>query len=283
MNKTEKPAITCAKSGFFTAICADSVSRIKRTISILSSIIILVVITIPCLAVTLPQTRLLPRLVDKANLLSASEEKALLAKLDEISERQHCDVVIVTVYSLGGKRVEAYADDFFDYNGYGYGENKDGILLLLSMEYRDETTSMHGLGSKAISDSDDEEIFQKISADLRSGHYYNAFNTYADECDSYLTNYGKMSPSSILTALVFGIIIAFIGTGIMKGKLKSVRSQPLASNYVKEGSFVLTENRDIFLNKKITSVPIPKSTSSSGGSSRTSSSGRTHTGTSHKF
>ena len=28
-----------------------------------------------------------------------------------------------------GKTAQAYADDYYDYNGYGYGENDDGILL----------------------------------------------------------------------------------------------------------------------------------------------------------
>lgn len=61
------------------------------------------------------------RLVDEADLLSDAEEKDLLSKLDEISERQKCDLVIVTVKDLGGKTPEAFADDYFDYNGYGQG------------------------------------------------------------------------------------------------------------------------------------------------------------------
>lgn len=64
-----------------------------------------------------PEERILPRLADEADLLSSEEETALLENLDEISERQQCDVVVVTVNSLEGKTAEAYADDYFDYNG----------------------------------------------------------------------------------------------------------------------------------------------------------------------
>ena len=39
-------------------------------------------------------------------------------ELDEISEKQQCDVVVVTENSLDGKSAQDYADDFFDYNGY---------------------------------------------------------------------------------------------------------------------------------------------------------------------
>ena len=49
---------------------------------------------------TIPDTRLLPRLTDEADLLTDAEEEELLTKLDEISERQQCDVVVATVNSL---------------------------------------------------------------------------------------------------------------------------------------------------------------------------------------
>ena len=85
----------------------------------------------------LPDERLLPRLVDGADLLDDSEEAGLQEKLDEISERQQFDVAVVTTDTLEGKTPQAYADDFYDYNGYGMGADKDGILLLISMEDRE--------------------------------------------------------------------------------------------------------------------------------------------------
>lgn len=61
----------------------------------------------------IPETRQLPRLVDRADLLSELEEEELEARLDEISERQAADVVVVTVNSLDGKSAQDYADDFY--------------------------------------------------------------------------------------------------------------------------------------------------------------------------
>ena len=43
-----------------------------------------------------------PRLVDKAELLSDSEKTELLYILDEISERQQVDIIVLTVPSLEG-------------------------------------------------------------------------------------------------------------------------------------------------------------------------------------
>ena len=64
-----------------------------------------------------------PRLVDDAGLLDYDEFNDLTSRLDRISENQQIDVVIVTVDSTGNRSLEEYADDYFDYNGYGYGED----------------------------------------------------------------------------------------------------------------------------------------------------------------
>ena len=55
-------------------------------------------------AQTIPEERQMPRLVDDADLLDSTEEILLEEKLDEISERQQCDIAVVTVNGLSGKR-----------------------------------------------------------------------------------------------------------------------------------------------------------------------------------
>ena len=77
------------------------------------------------------------RVVDEADLLTDDEESMLMATLDGISQEHLVDVVVVTVDSTGEKTPMEYADDYFDYNGYGFGENFDGVILLVSMEYSD--------------------------------------------------------------------------------------------------------------------------------------------------
>ena len=98
------------------------------------------------------------RVVDMADLLTDSEEQALNAQLREISERQQMDVVVVTVDSTDGKTPMEYADDYFDYNGYGYGESRDGVLLLISMEERDWWVTTTGRGEKAVDGAGLDEI-----------------------------------------------------------------------------------------------------------------------------
>ena len=66
-------------------------------------------IPFPSKAAQIPDERLGPRLADQEELLTTEEQEELLARLDEISERQQCDVVIVTVASIEGKTATEYA------------------------------------------------------------------------------------------------------------------------------------------------------------------------------
>ena len=58
----------------------------------------------------------------------------------------------VTADTINGETPMAYADDYYDYNGYGAGADNDGILLLLSMEDRDWWISTTGYGIDAFTD-----------------------------------------------------------------------------------------------------------------------------------
>ena len=198
------------------------------------------------------------RVVDMAELLDDSEEASLLSKLDEISERQKLDVVVVTVNTLDGKTPMDYADDFYDYNGYGFGEQYDGVLLLVSIEDRDWWISTSGYGITAFTDAGIEYISEKFLSDLSSGNYADAFTKYAELCDEFITQARTGEPydtnnmpkgpfkvfTSLFISLIVGLIVALVVTGRMKGKLKTVRLQPAASEYVKSDSMILTIIRE---------------------------------------
>lgn len=243
------------------------------------------------------------RIADWAELLSESEEAELSDRLDEISERQKFDIVIVTLDSLEGADIVAYADDFFDYNGYGFGEGKDGILFLISMEERDWCISTSGYGITAFTDAGQEYLSEKFLPYLSDGAYADAFQTFAEWCDDYITQARVGTPydvdnipvepfsplGALIIAVVVGFVVSFIVTGIMRLSLHSVFSEPAADSYMKKDSLRLTKNYDLFLYKNVTRTEKPKETStstsgSSGGSTtHVSSSGNTHGGSKGKF
>lgn len=245
----------------------------------------------------------LPRLVDMADLLSDEEEADLSGLLDEISRRQQVDVVVVTVDSMEGASAMVYADDFYDYNGYGYGDGRDGILLLISMDERDWYISTCGFGITALTDAGREYISEIFVNDLSMGDYAAAFTSFAKLCDNFLTQAKTGEPYdvdflpkepfepflSLVTAFAIAFVIALISTGIMKGQLKTVHSQTAADNYMKQDSMKLTRKNDLFLYKKVdrrrreTASSSGSSSSSGGSRTHTSSSGTTHGGGGGKF
>lgn len=281
----------------------------KRLAGMLAALL-LAVVAPAILALPVSAADDLPRLSDMADLLSDSEESELSDLLDEISERQQVDIVVVTVESMEGETAEVYADDFFDYNGYGFGDERDGILFLISMAERDWHITTRGYGITAVTDAGREYIAEEFQFDLSEGEYAAAFTTFANLCDDFITQAKNGQPYDIdnmptdpvtyfagnfILAFAIAFVIALIATGMMRLQLKSVFGQSTASDYMKQGSLQLTKKNDLFLYKKVErkkkeqeSKPVSTAPSSpprpTGGSkTHISSSGAKHGGGGGKF
>lgn len=217
----------------------------------------------------------------------------LQKELANISSNQQMDIVIVTVNDLDGETPRDYADDFYDFKCYA----EDGVLLLISMENSDWYISTSGYGITAVTDAGREYMAEQFVHDLGDGDYYDAFVTYADLCDEFINMARSGDPfdvddlpkedfnyiRSLLVSLGIGLVVALIIIGRMKGKLKTVRRQAEAAEYVKTGSMKVTQSRDLFLYKHIDRHAKPKESTSGGSRTHTSSSGRTHGGGGGKF
>ena len=238
------------------------------------------------------------RLNDAANLLTDSEEAELLAKLDEISLRQQMDVAVATVTNLGNCDTAAEcADEVYEFSGFGYGQSKDGLMLLISAEERDWAISTCGYGITVFTDAGIEYIGKQIKGELSDGNFAGAFDKFADLCDDFITQARTGEPYDVKNlpkeplsliwipiAIVVGFVLSLIIVGRMKAKLKTVRFQAAASNYIKDNSLNINERRDLFLYNTVTRTAKPKNDDSGGGSStHTSSSGTTHGGGGGKF
>ncbi len=221
------------------------------------------------------------RVVDDYGVLDATLLQSLNEKMDEISVRHNVDVALLITANPGEKSYEAFADDYFDYNGYGIGENFDGIMLVYFVEGGDNGNGyVHittcGMGIDAITDANEDAIFDRIASDIVSGNYEYAFTEYADMCDEYITDITTFDAGfNLVVAVAVGFIVAAIVTGSMKSKLKSVKAKNEASSYLKPGSLMITDSRDFFLYRQITYT---KKAESSSSNTHTSSSGRTHGG-----
>ncbi len=240
-------------------------------------------ILLSCLLTLLPVAASEPPLVvDGADLLSASEEGDLLTELKTLRESYACDVAVITVTSLGGKSAMAYADDYYDDNGYGYGPDDDGILLLIAIEERQWAIFTYGLGQEVLTEAALDRIEDDMVPDLSRGDYAGACRSFASGCEEALQNPSGFSwKTTLLISLVVGIILAFVTVSVMKGQLISVKSRNEANDYVRRDSLNLRNARDIYLYRTVSRVR--RDTDSSGGRTHRSSSGRSHGGRSGSF
>lgn len=237
----------------------------------------------------LPTERLLPLVVDNANLLSDSEEKALTERLEAISDRFELDLAVVTVNDFGGKTPEAFADDFYDYNGYGRGENADGALLVYKPGQQGDRRlqiSTCGKAIEAFSDADISNTIDSLKNYIIDGDYIGAFQAFADRSEYEFEK--KFEPSVsvfwIPVCLIIGFIVSFVIMKIATSSLKSIRRKVDAADYASNVS--VTNRSDTFLYRNVSKTPIPRESSSSGGSggsTHTSSSGRSHGGGGSSF
>lgn len=219
-----------------------------------------------------------PRLVDNACLLDPSEEERVLKELDRISELHEVDVVVITANDLlGYYDVEDAAKNAYPYLGY----SENGIMVYISMSTRDVRVQLFGSLYDYISDEECSDIREEITPYLSNGDYETAFLTFAKECDDIITDATHFPVAKkIFFSLVIGIVIALVVTGILKGQLNSVRHQPFANNYLKQGSLNITLSNELFLYRNITRRR--RQTNNSSGSSGGGGGGRSG-GSSGKF
>lgn len=208
----------------------------------------------------------MPLLVDAADLLSDWEEEQTLHLLEQVRDELQVELVIVTMDSLGGHSADAVIEAFYDEYGYGYGTNRDGVCLLVAMAERDYRILANGFGADAISMSEIYDIGDDVAYYLSDGDYADAFDTFIDRCiyeirvetNGVPFNFGM----SLLISLVIGFVVALIATGIMAAKLRSVRSQSAAREYVKPGSMHIKRSTDLFLYRTMDRRRKPQESSS---------------------
>ena len=215
---------------------------------------------------------------DRGDLLETEEEVFLETKANQIESEYGIDVLILTLESLNGQNTWDAADDFY-YSG-GYSGN--GILLLISMEYRDWEIATYGLVADRISDSKTMQLFNEMADDLANNDFYSGFDTYLDALDRTLARYyADRSDSSfefdytseeysenhayqLLASLGIGALVAAIVLAVMRGKMNSARAQHGAAQYMQQGSYRLTTQRDVYLYSNTTRVRRSDNNSSGG-------------------
>ena len=232
--------------------------------------------------------RTLPLVVDYADLLSSDEEQYFLAKCEEFTASYATEIAIITITDLEGKTPQEYADDFYDSNGYGYGENDDGILMIYlpgESGQRELHITTHGSAKIEMTGEEVDNILDTLVIYLGGENYYDAFESFIDMSEDAI----KPPPALLwpIICVLVGIAIGILITSKMASANYSVAKKETAADYVRAGTLVVNNANDIFAGSRVITTPRPKSNSDSssegGSTSHTSSSGRSHGGGGRSF
>ena len=255
------------------------------------------------------------RVFDDAGLFTDAEIVMLEAEIATARSTMKMDFVVLTSedaeYSASDTQAEkigmAFADDFYDYNGFGVGADYSGIIYFIDMSNRMPIITTCGAMINIITDERLEAMLDHSWNHLSEGDFSGSVLSVLQDTLSYVkagvpegqyqydTETGQVTTSvyKVLTAAEMGIAagVAAVAGMILYGSVHGTY-QLKGSTYeyaVRENSdVVITASQDQFLRTSVTRMPKPKpprnisggGTFGGGRASGThmSSSGRSHGG-----
>ena len=86
---------------------------------------------------TTPTVDASEKVYDFAELRSDSEEKSIYNEITGLIDEYNLDAAVVTINYNNKSSAKSYAEDFYDYNDFGVGSTKDGLIFLIDMDNRE--------------------------------------------------------------------------------------------------------------------------------------------------
>ncbi len=237
-------------------------------------------------------------LIDQAGFFTAEQTRVLQEEAAALGAQYQMDIVIVTTTDTGGKSAREYADDYFDFNGYGVGPDRDGILFLLDYDNREAYVSTSGSGIRYLTDQRIEQVLDAVFAGgLPEGDNYGATKGFLNQTAVFLkagipSDQHEVPEDQPRSLSVVDGILGLLGAGgssiaFFGGTRSSYKGKPRPNVFEFRGNSIvnLGVTSDNLIDSYITTrrLPPPPPPPSGGGFSgrsttHTSSSGRSHGG-----
>lgn len=106
------------------------------------------------------------RVVDLADIFTDEQEAQMRRRIAEISALTAKDIVVYTDITAYGMEHNMLAADFYDFNGYGIGESRDGMILFICMDELDR-------GWQEVSTGSVEQLHTQSNAAALDDRLYN--------------------------------------------------------------------------------------------------------------
>ena len=226
------------------------------------------------------------RVYDYADMLTEEEEQSLREYIAECEEKIQADIVIVTIsesveYDLQDPGLPAafpakevgstdwstamrdLADNFYDYNNYGYNKVHGNGVLLLDNSYEGQKGSWLSTCGNVYDYFGDYEIDQALYAvdDYIDESPYRAYKN----CISYVTRTMEESqesmPMTFAPWILVGLVVALIYAAVNLHQNKA-KDTTATNQYVDGKKPKINDTRDQYLRKNVVTRRIETSSSS---------------------
>ena len=136
---------------------------------------------------------------DAAGILTQEQAASLNATAAQIAEQYSCAVYLVTLpdyRSYNSEGIEQCTQELYHYFDLGYGENRDGLILLLSMAERDYDLWGYGpFGVYAFTDFGLDGLEESFLPYFRQNDWYGGFSAYLRGAASLLDQAAQGQPA----------------------------------------------------------------------------------------
>ena len=243
--------------------------REKKMMRCLLALLLVLALAVPLAAFAADPTEA-TYIFDGAGLFTEEQYRNLQEQAMSVSNYSQCGVYFVAVddfsnYSGYGDMLTA-AEDIYLTNGFGIGEERNGILLILSMAEREYALIAYGdFGNMAFTDYGKDVMSEHFLDDFADNHWYGGVLDYLLDCEQMLdlamagtpmdvqtqgTSQGTIQnrplfmavPMALLPAAALALVICLV----LKRQMKTARRQTDAFEYVVGNSVDFRVRQDIF-------------------------------------
>ncbi len=225
------------------------------------------------------------RIYDDAGLLNEKEVKELEALAEKYGAKRATDFIILTTNNEENKDVVEFMQDFYDEQAPGFDKpHGNTAILTLDMKNRDVYVAGFYKAETYLDDHRATLVREKITPDLSSGDYYEAFHSFIKTSSKYMGFRPGVDPDNILFNPWFQIIASLAIGGAVVGIMAYNSGGKVTINartYQDNENTKVNHRRDKYIRTSTTKRRKPSEKSSGGGFSGGGGGGVTRGGHSH--
>lgn len=162
---------------------------------------------------------LMPRIYDGANIIGKETEAELTPLLDEVSTQTGIDFAVMTVYEVPDEfGAKEYAERYFAHFDFGHGEEKNGVLLMISVEPENCFLTAFGEAAKYFGSGDLKKYTESFYTQYKRDNYDETVKIFAAESAKRLLMEKLELPIIAVCLLTAAAVIVSVSIIISKRK-----------------------------------------------------------------